>query len=364
MTPSIRRPASLDPQDLKKVPLAEAETMPANWYADPEFSNFDRDVIIRSSWQYIGTASRVARSGDFMVEDVGDVPVIVVHGQDGQLRCFANVCRHRGGVVATSDGHGRGLRCHYHGWSYTLEGKLAGTPHFQGKASLRPDQCQLPQYSVQTWEGLVFVNLSKSPSPFDDTFGGITERMRPLEMVHGFYKRLVFPIEANWKVYVDNYLEGYHVPIVHPELCAIIDSDQYHYELSAQYSLQHSPISSDQNPYGAMGTAFYYWIYPNIMLNIFPGRVQVNSVVPRGPNKCDVIFDFYYENPAAAATITRGEIDIKFSELVQAQDAAVCFAVHRGLASGTYYKGRLVPSQELAVQHFHDLVRETYGKNF
>jgi choline monooxygenase len=358
---TVRIPESLRAEDVKTVPLAEAETIPASWYVDPAFEAFEREVIFKSTWQYIGAASRVAKPGDYMVEDVAQVPVIVVHGQDGKVRAFANVCRHRGGVLATADGHGRVLRCHYHGWAYSLEGKLAGTPHFPDKHTLPTDQCQLPEFAAKIWEGQVYVNLSPKAPSFDETFGGIVERMLPLRQTTEFYQRVVFPVEANWKIYVDNYLEGYHVPVVHPELSSIIDNNQYLYELSPQYSLQHSPIASANNPYSVQGTAFYFWIFPNIMLNIMPGRVQVNSIIPLAPNKCSVIFDYYLTGAESEATKQRAAEDLKFSELVQAQDASVCLAVQRGLASGTFNRGRLVPSQELAVQHFHDLLRRRFA---
>lgn len=356
----IAVPAALQVADLKTVPISQAETIPASWYVDPQFAAFEQEVIFKASWQYVGPQTRIKEVGSFMVEDVANVPIIVVHGQDDKIRAFANVCRHRGGVLATEDGRGRVLRCHYHGWSYTHEGKLAGTPHFQEKASLRPEQCQLPEYSVQIWEGQVYVNLAAQPRPFSETFGGISERMLPAQMTHGFFKRVIFPVEANWKIYVDNYLEGYHVPVVHPELSAVIDNNEYIYELSPQYSLQHSPIKAGDNPYSTVGTAFYFWIFPNIMLNIMPGRVQVNSIIPVAPDRCHVYFDYYFDNPGSVATLERAKTDLHFSEMVQAQDAGVCRAVQRGLASGTYDRGRLVPSQELAVQHFHDLLRRRF----
>lgn len=353
-------PRLLNAADLRSQTIDHAETMPADWYADPEFDRFDKGTILHQTWQYLGPATRVAKTGDFMVEDIAGVPVIVVRTSESAVSAYANVCRHRGGVLATADGHGRVLRCHYHGWSYGLDGKLVGTPQFQDKASLRPDQCQLPKFSAQEWEGMIFVNLSADPKPFADTFGGITERIAPVEICKKFHIRHEYHVEANWKLYVDNYLEGYHVPVVHPELSAIIDNDKYVYELSKMYSLQFSPIRKENNPYGTGGTAYYFWIYPNIMFNIFEGRIQVNSVMPVTPGSCKVYFDYYFDDQTSEQGRKRIADDLALSAVVQEQDREVCLAVQRGLASGTYRTGRLVPNQEMAVLHFHELVRDSY----
>lgn len=361
MKPSL--PSYVNAAELSYQALEEAETIPALWYTDPEFLKLENQTIFKSTWQYFGSYEQIKEIGSYITGEITDVPLVVVHGQDKKIRCFANVCRHRGGMLATKNGHGRLLRCHYHGWTYGLDGRLVGTPHFDDKKSLKADQCQLPEYETSLWEGQIYVNLARSPAPFLESFAGIAERMLPMKMTQKFFKRIIYPVKANWKVYVDNYLEGYHVPLVHPELSSVIDNNQYIYELSENYSLQHSPITRKDNPYSTEGQAYYFWVFPNIMLNIMPGRVQVNSVIPTAHDQCHVYFDYYLSECGSTDLDTRAKIDIEFSELVQKQDADICEAVQRGLNSGTYHKGRIVPSQEMAVHHFQNLLKK-YFRNF
>jgi choline monooxygenase len=158
-------------------------------------------------------------------------------------------------------------------------------------------------------------------------------------------------------VYVDNYLEGYHVPHIHPELNRMLDYRGYRTELSRWHSLQWSPLESAADLYGN-GDALYYWLWPNTMLNILPGRLQTNRVLPLGPQRCRVEFDFYY--PADVDDVVRREHDAAFSDLVQKEDVDICERVQRGLASGSYIAGRLNPLRESGVHHFHELLRAGY----
>jgi len=167
---------------------------------------------------------------------------------------------------------------------------------------------------------------------------------------------VVYEVAADWKVYIDNYLEGYHVPHVHPGLMPSIDYGEYHTELGAWWSLQHTPVTAGDAAYGE-GPMFYYFLWPNTMLNILPGRLQSNRVVPDGPGRCRVEFDYYYTPEARH----RAAADIAFTDTVQAEDAAICAAVQRNLLSGGYVAGRLSPRREAGVWHFHELLRAAYG---
>jgi choline monooxygenase len=162
-------------------------------------------------------------------------------------------------------------------------------------------------------------------------------------------------------VYVDNYLEGYHVPHVHPGLNKLLDYRSYRTELSDWYSLQWSPLrvpdeSADASLYGN-GDALYYWLWPNTMLNILPGRLQTNTVVPLGVDRCRVMFDSYY---APGADDAKRDADLDFSDEVQHEDLGICEDVQRGFASGSYVPGRLNPLRETGVHHFHELLRAAY----
>jgi choline monooxygenase len=166
-------------------------------------------------------------------------------------------------------------------------------------------------------------------------------------------------VACNWKVYVDNYLEGYHVPHIHPGLNSVLDYRSYVTETAEWYSFQFSPLDSGDDLYGS-GEALYYFLYPNAMLNILPGRLQTNRVLPLGVDRCRVEFDFYYAPAATPEALARRAKDIAFSDEVQDEDVTICEDVQRGLASGSYEAGRLNPLRENAVHHFHELLRRAY----
>ena len=348
------------------LPVQNAETLPASWYTASEFEALDRDLIFAKSWQYVGYEAKAPNPGDWFLAEVAGKPLIIVRGNDAKLRAFYNVCRHRGGPLAIADGSGRMLQCRYHGWSYSLEGRLAGTPHFDGVENFDRKNCKLSEVNLSAWEGLVFVNLAENPAhTLDEVLAGARERTQALPVhTKKFHRRVVYQAACNWKVYMDNYLEGYHVPFVHPGLTSVLDFSQYVTEIHPQYILQTSPFNKvgENNPYGAAsGTeVVYYCVYPNFMLNLTPGRLQVNLVVPRGGNRTDVIFDYFYddlEGAEAAAQMTR---DSEFSDMVQAEDIAICEQVQRGLGSGAYDRGRICVTYEHGMHHFQNLIRKAF----
>jgi choline monooxygenase len=173
-----------------------------------------------------------------------------------------------------------------------------------------------------------------------------------------YLRRDTYDIDCNWKVYVDNFLEGYHLPHVHPGLSRVLDYRAYDTELFAWHSLQSSPLRDSTELYGD-GQAFYYFIYPNVMLNIMPGRLQTNRILPLGPGRCRIVFDYYYAQDAKAQA--RMDADRSFSDEVQNEDIGICEAVQRGLASGAYTPGRLCPKREGGVWHYQNLLRAAYA---
>jgi choline monooxygenase len=356
----------LTEQHLQIVPIERAETIPSRWYTDPRFHEIDREYVFARTWQNVGHVGQAQNAGDFFVATVAQNPIIVVRGKDGELRAFYNVCRHRGGPLATKDGNAKALQCQYHGWTYLLDGSLRGVPKFDRTELFDKKDFGLVPVAVDIWEGLIFVNLAKEPAPLQTIFAGITERIAPIKLsTKKFYRRLTYEVNCNWKVYVDNYLEGYHVPYVHPELCSLLDYQNYATETFEYYSLQHSPFSSHDNVYNALsdnggaGEAFYYCVFPNFMLNIVPGRLQSNIVVPLAHNRTRVIFDYYYEDTAPRAQ-KQIDDDIECSDRIQREDMEICEHVQAGLESKAYDRGRFSVDCEQGVYHFQTLIKEAY----
>ncbi len=338
--------------------LAEASALPAPFYVDPALQELDRAAVFARSWQLVAHAAALAAPGDHATADIGGVPIVVVRGEDEVLRGFHNVCRHRAGPLATGCGRGaRVLRCKYHGWTYGLDGVLRSAPEMADAEGFDVGAVKLVPIRVEVWQGLVFASLDAAP-PLDEVLDGIGARTAPHRLETFRHDRqIAYEVACNWKVYVDNFLEGYHLPHVHPALNRLLDYRSYGTELAPWYSLQSSPLEAAQGPYDE-GEALYYFVYPNTMLNILPGRMQTNRIVPLGPERCRVEFDYFYpETPAAEALRER---DLAFSDEVQHEDIAICAAVQRGLASGSYLAGRLNPKRESGVHHFHELLRRAY----
>jgi choline monooxygenase len=351
------------PTELASQPPAQARSLAARFYVDPDMVTVDRRAIFDRSWQLVAHECQLRDAGDHVVADLGGLPVLAVRGADGAIRVFHNVCRHRAGPIAQCDGlAAKSLRCRYHGWTYTLEGQLRSAPEMGTAENFNVADIALPQLAVRVWQGLVFAAVEPRHAPdFDAFVAGIDQRLGPDRGLaqYGHHRRVGYDVACNWKVYVDNYLEGYHVPHVHPALNRMLDYRSYITEVEPWHSLQWSPLESDTTLYGN-GDALYYWLWPNTMLNILPGRLQTNRIVPLGVDRCRVEFDFYYPMDPSDEGHARREADLSFSDEVQHEDLGICEDVQRGLASGSYEPGRLNPLRETAVLHFHELLRGAY----
>jgi choline monooxygenase len=359
--------------DLSAQSPSTASALPARWYCDPATLALERTAVFDRGWHLLAHASRLRDAGDHVVADCGGLPVIAVRGADGVVRAFHNVCRHRAGPIAQCDGlAAKSLRCRYHGWTYGLDGQLKSAPEMQSAEGFDVADVRLPELAVREWQGLLFGAVDPARAmPFEALVAGIDERIgaaRGLAAL-GHHRHVAYDIACNWKAYVDNYLEGYHLPHVHPALNRMLDYRSYRTELADWHSLQWSPLESEASLYGD-GEALYYWLWPNTMLNILPGRLQTNRVVPLAVDRCRVEFDFYYPVAGGAAgngdddadgeLRARRDADRDFSDEVQLEDLRICEDVQRGLASGSYVAGRLNPLRESGVFHFQELLRAAY----
>ena len=355
----MKQPVSVDDRDTAPQPLERASALPAYFYAGDESFERDRRAIFAHGWQLFARADQLARSGNHVVGDIAGVPLLLVRGDDGALRALHNVCRHRAGPLATCDGRGaKRLRCHYHGWSYALDGRLLSATEMDGACDFDIASIRLPEAHVADWRGLVFAALDPLV-PFAEVMAEVDARLgeRPLD-AYAFHRHYDYDIACDWKAYIDNYLEGYHVPHIHPELNRMLDYRDYVVETARWHSLQHSPLASDAALYGD-GEALYWFVWPNTLLNVLPDRMQTNRVIPLAPGRCRVTFDYFY--PQGVPDLdSRHASDHAFSNLVQRQDIDMCEIVQRGLESGSYHAGRLNPKRENGVHHFHELLREAY----
>jgi choline monooxygenase len=347
-----------------KAPLAEAYTIPAAWYTDPRVESLERENVFARTWQAVGRTDQLEKAGQFVTATVGGEPIVVVRGSDNQLRAFYNVCRHHAMTVMTEPcGHAQHLRCPYHGWTYNLEGELRGMTEFEGVHDFDRAKNGLVPIRVDTWEKFVFVNLDAHAGSLQDFLGELVQRALPLGFANlKFVERRSYTLDCNWKVYVDNFLDGgYHVPHMHKELNSVLDYTNYTIENLERCCVQSSPVAVDSSSESnAAATrkgdrAFYFWQYPNFMLNWYEGYLDTNLVLPLGVGRCEVIFDFYFgDTSAAQMPYIRQSMEV--SERVQQEDIIICDGVQRGLSSRAYQAGRLSVRREAGEHLFHRLL--------
>lgn len=356
-------PPLFPPGALGVDPLERSETIPSRWYHDPAFHTWDREAVFASSWQYAGHVSQLDRPGSYLTAEHPEGSIVLVRTSEGDIRGFFNVCRHRGGPLALDHcGVANMLQCKYHGWTYRLDGSLRGVPRFNRVDLFDKKDYGLVPVRVASWQGLLFVHAGEPAVSLASVLAGIEERIAPMRLeTLRFARRVRYEVASNWKVYVDNYLEGYHLPYVHPELCTVLDVGRYVTESYPHYVLQYSPLNEDTTRYGtASDAAYYYFVFPNIMLNILPGRLQMNSVLPMGPDRCVVLFDYFYEEVGTPAAQQRIEEDVAFSDHVQQEDIQICEWVQRGLLSPAYDRGRFSVECEEGVYHFQTQLKAAY----
>ncbi len=349
-------------------PLEEAWTIPAPWYFDERIAALERSSVFSATWQVVGRADQVRDNGHFLTAELAGEPLVVARGEDGQLRAFYNVCRHHAAAVVTEpQGCAKQFRCPYHGWTYGIDGALKGMVEFDGVCNFDRAKNGLVSVRVDTWENFVFVNLDGRAAPLRDFLGIVPELVSPLELAKKlhFFDRRVYTLHCNWKVYVDNYLDGgYHVPHAHKGLSSVIEYTKYTIENFERACLQSSPLSSDSSSEPGVaatrqGRAFYLWLYPNFMINAYEGVMDTNLVLPLGVNRCAVVFDYYFADTSAAAE-ARNKESIAVSEKVQDEDMAICDAVQRGLGSRAYVAGRLSVRREGGEHLFHRLLHADF----
>lgn len=347
--------------------IRRASTIPARLYVDPVYLELERERVFAHSWQLVGRLDKVAEHGTFFTAEIGNDSIVVLRDGD-TLRGFHNVCLHRAGPVAHGCGKRQTLQCRYHGWTYTLKGELLRAPEMEDAEFFNREEMRLRSVAIDTWGPLVFANLDGKAPPLGEMLGSIPRRVAAFGCESMRYvMRKEYELACNWKVYVDNYLEGYHIPIVHPTLNKEIDYDSYRVEPQRYSSIQHAPLKSVSpgsprfyDPALAkVPEAVYGWVFPNIMLNVYLGQMQTNVVVPVSHDKTVVVFEWFSSNPPEdPATDPSWSRLVKFSEEIQDEDVEICERVHRNLRSRVYDRGRYSAKRENGVHHFHSLLHE------
>ena len=359
---------------------APAAGLEPHYYYDPDVLALEDERIFSRTWQFVAHVAQLAEPGRYLTAMAGSQPVLVLRDPEGELRAFRNVCRHRGSQLLSGSGEcGKAIRCRYHGWTYKLEGDLIGVP--EGRSIPGLDKSALGLFCARVEElcGLIFVNLDPDATPLAEQVAGLPERLARYR-----FEELRPQVEdvsaqpANWKVVMDNYLEGYHVPIAHPGLMRLYDYKNYNVELHDGYVWFDAPLR-DKPSGNLMERAYqrlvspmpglreehrriwrYIFIYPNTAIDLYPDQVWVWKLDSDGPKATRDTAMLYRHPNASARTRLAQYFNRKVNALVGEEDVDLVANVQAGLESRGWEPGPL-SGREAAVGWFADKIRADLG---
>lgn len=310
-------------------------------------------AVFAASWQCLAHVSQFAQPGDYVAETVAGRPLIAVRGEDGSIRAFRNACRHRLSPFV-DDGAGscgRELTCPYHGWRYALDGRLKAATRFGPADGFDAGALGLVALGVRLWRGWVFVGPAEGAPDFDAWMAPVARRAAAVPMeAWRFAARRTHEVACRWSVYVENYLEGYHVPAIHPALDAEIVADDYRVTLEDRVAIHHAPLRPERAA-DAVYDGLWAWAWPNLGINVYRDGMMMERIWPLGENRTRLDYLYVFADPDADHAAT-----FAMSDVVTAEDKAICEAVERNMAAGDIAMGPLSPRHEGAVRLFRDLL--------
>src|SRR3954447_6641320 len=356
------------------APLGPA--LEPNLYLEPEIVRLEQEAIFERTWQLAGLAAALGEPGSYLTTEVVDQPVLVVRDDDGEIRAFRNVCRHRGSRLLSGSGScGKAIRCLSHGWTYRTDGTLIGVPEGREIEGLDKSRLGLHQVRAEEFCGLIFVNLDPGAAPLGERLGGLAERLAPyqLERLERFGRGGdVQP--ANWKVVVENYIEGYHIPIAHPSLMRLLDYQRYAVEVHDDWVWFEAPMRdkpSDNRlerlyqrlakPTPGLGADDrrvwrYAFIYPNTTIDLYPDQVNTWRLWPDGADITRDEWGTFRHPDAPASSRVVQRINNVLNTTVLKEDVDLVENVQRGIRTRGYHPGPL-SRREGAVAWFANRIR-------
>ncbi len=345
--------------------VASAQTLDASWYLDPQVFEREQDAIFARTWQAVARVDELPKPGDYLTSEAAGEPIVVTRDSTGQLRAYYNVCPHRAGVVARGKGNRKSFQCLYHGWTFNHDGQLLRAPGMEETPGFQPSCFSLHEIRTEIWGPYIFINLDNDAPSLAEMWGDEFTRVSGIQW-DGWtlVERCEYLINCNWKVYLDNYAEGYHVPMAHPGLNREMNLDDYYVDTYRFFSIQWVPVKPAKqgnshkrrylNPLPA-DKIRYHVLFPNFMIDEYPDNLSVNIVRPQGHDKVLLTFEWYFKHDIDPAGM---ETMVKFADEVQYEDIEICEYVQQGLKSRSYNRGRFSARHENGVHHFQSLVHE------
>ena len=347
--------------------------LPGRDYHGREIFELEKERIFFHGWFCVGRQEQLPNPGDFLTQEIADESVIVIRTKDGDIQAFANVCRHRGTrLLEEPSGHVKNaIVCPYHAWTYSTEGRLVGTPNVHAEDGLPRSEYSLWPVALQVWEGFLFVSFAPQPSPLleelaKDPDGPLDYERYGVGDLRSA-RTIVYEVEANWKILIDNFNECLHCPTVHPELVKIVplyrkgivlDPNRddggvtladglYTFTIDGTSKLPQLPDLADID----RRTYYGYAVFPNLLVNLFSTGVMAYTLYPRSPSHTTVVSDYLYR----PETIEQESFDpndmVEFLDLVSRQDWDVCERAQRGVRSRFFTRG-VYPPQDALLHRF------------
>ncbi|HEV8284417.1 MAG TPA: aromatic ring-hydroxylating dioxygenase subunit alpha [Chitinophagaceae bacterium] len=357
------------PQFFVDPDIAKASTINKTVYTSPEVFEEMKEKIFSKCWQFIGDINQVSENGSCypfsLLENYLNEPLLLTKDESGELRCLSNVCTHRGNLLIYEPCKTSNLRCKYHGRLFHLSGKFKSMPEFKEVENFPSANDDLRELPLFQWSNWLFTSLDLK-FPAQDFFKDMIARVEwmPLNDFH-FRPDLSkeYVVDANWALYCENYLEGFHIPFIHAGLNALIDYGDYETELFFPFSCLQIGISKtgedcfDLPPsspdHGKNVAAYYFWIFPNMMFNFYPWGLSVNLVQPLAVGKTKVVFLSYVWKDEKRNNGAGGDLD-----KVELEDEEIVQKVQEGVRSRFYKHGRYSVTREKGTHHFHRLLAE------
>ena len=344
-----------------------AKTLPQRYFVSPEIFAKEQEKIFSAQWVLVGHQSQIAKAGDYFVREVAGESLIIVRDQEGEVRGFYNVCRHRGTrLCEEKNGHSSAIQCPYHAWTYGLDGRLVGAPHMTGETVPGFDKADysLHAVSLALWEGFIFVNLADAPAPLEEGFAPLAGKFTHWNLPKlRSAKRIEYDVRANWKLIFENYSECYHCPGVHPALQKLTPYDLAENDLcEGPFLGGFMPITKGHSltmtgnacalPVGDIkgednDRVFYYSIFPNMLLSMHPDYVMVHQLWPQSPERTLILCDWFFHPEAFARSDFHPNDAIEFWDMTNKQDWHVCELSQQGIASRAYQPGPYSPRESI-----------------
>ena len=353
-------------EDIIHSDISKAQTLPSKYYTD-EGTFLDIISGFSKFWHFAAHEGQLLDNNviplEHMEELVGEA---ILLAKNEEILALSNVCTHRGMLVSTEPCNISTLKCRYHGRTFGLDGKFKNMPEFKDVKDFPTARDNLLKFPLRIWKGIIFTGVN--PTYFESVFDTLEKRLgwMPIDSFQYDLSRFrSYEINANWALYVDNYLEGFHIPFVHGDLNQELDYDSYRTELFEGGVLQVGVAKNeeecfnlpDSSPdYGEQIAAYYYWIYPGLMLNFYPWGLSVNLVIPLSVNRTKIIYHGFVWNKEKLGRGAGGDLD-----KVESEDQEIVEATQRGVNSAAYDRGRYSPTKETGIHHFHKILTSNTG---